>query len=76
MYRTEKFPTFCRVLNRFFALSTPQNVGWSLILIVKAVVKIDINNKYSPVEDKYEFHRIPLEELKSKYIYYSNEWKP
>lgn len=38
-------------------------------MIVKVVVKIDVNNKYSTVEDKYEFHRIPLEELKSKYIY-------
>ena len=38
------------------------------------MIEIDVNNrqepnKYEVVEGKYEYHRIPLEESKSKYIY-------
>ena len=38
-------------------------------MIVKVVIKIDVNNKYGPVDDKYEYRRALLEESKSKYIY-------
>lgn len=33
------------------------------------MVRIDVNNKYKPVENKYEYHRVLLEESMSKYIY-------
>ena len=33
------------------------------------MINIGVNNRYELVEGKYEYHRIPLEELKSKYIY-------
>lgn len=73
LYRTEKKPTKCRVVNDKNAFSTLQNVGWSKIINLE-VIKINANNShelglYELVDGKYEYQRIPLHGLESKYIY-------
>ena len=38
-------------------------------MMIKAVINIEVNNKRTPVDGKYEYHKVLLEESKSKYIY-------